>query len=75
MEGGRGYCDNIEKSMCLCRYKIILTVASGEKVSVIDQRLTAVLLFNPWNSRKSFPTHTHQTSSAPSLLRGHLLLP
>ena len=38
--------------MCLCghSYKIVLTVASGEKVTVVDRQLTAVLLFNPWNS-------------------------
>ena len=36
--------------VCVCRYKIILTVAIGEKVTVLDQKLSIILLFNPWHS-------------------------
>lgn len=56
-------------------YKVILTLDNAGKVTVIDQELKAVLLFNPWNSGKEFrpslhtAAHTKQRRElSPSLL-------
>ena len=37
--------------VCVCvRYKVVLTVGNGDKVTVVDRGITATVLFNPWSS-------------------------
>ena len=54
---------------CVCRYKILLKVGVGENVTVVSNGLTAVLLFNPWNSGWWFASLKPTVSPTPLSLQ------
>ena len=57
--------------VCVCvRYKVVLTVGNGDKVTVVDRGITATVLFNPWSSGEypamSSPTLCALAPSSPA---------